>query len=342
VRSSFAVPRRKVSPPGGTGVRWLYGMRQRLAPLRLGRLVTPLVFGGGLALVAVRASAGCPVIVTSKDAPKAWVEAGHDAARKLTSDSPLDNDCKEVRVDVGTDETNVTLLTRDARSATRPIRSPDQLVATVSALASTIDVPPVAEAVPPKAPAPTPARAPLVVAPPMHVHLLIHALGGAELGFPGRFSGPQVSLSTGIAFGLAEIGMFGDLTTSLSTTQDTPDGFKMWAIKTGGRGGLRAPAGPVSILAGGLFGVGLVSETAPEPNARVGEINAFGAAVAEPIFGAYAGAAWPNASSLRLRAQLVVDSVLSRPGRTHNLDARLPDLPAWSMSLQIGVEGEPL
>jgi hypothetical protein len=319
-------------------------MRQRLVPLCLGRLVTPLVVGGGLALVPTLASADCPVIVTSKDAPKAWVQAGQDAARKLTSDSPLDNDCKEVRVDVGTDETNVTLLTRDARTATRPIRSPDQLVATVSALASTIDVPAAAEAVPRKAPPPPPPPAPTPppVAPPMPVHLLIHALGGAELGFPGRFNGPQVSLSTGIAFGLAEIGMFGDLTPSLSTTQYTPNGFKMWAVKTGGRGGFRAPAGPVSFLAGGLIGVGVVSETAPEPNARVGEINAFGTAVAEPIFGAYAGAAWPNASPLRLRAQIVIDSVLTRAGQTHNLDARLPDLPAWSMSLQIGVEGEPL
>jgi hypothetical protein len=177
--------------------------------INVGRLTTQLLFGGGLALVAARASAGCPVVVTPKDAPQAWVEAGRDAARKLAEDSPSDNDCREVRVDVGSDRTNVTLSTRDARSATRPIRSPDQLVATVSALASTIEPPPAAAKVPPKAPTPAVPPAPVTVA-PMAVHMLIQALGGAHLGFPGRYSGAQVSLSTGLAFGLAEIGWFGD------------------------------------------------------------------------------------------------------------------------------------
>jgi hypothetical protein len=116
----------------------------------------------------------------------------------------------------------------------------------------------------------------------------------------------------------------------------------MWTVSTGGRGGLRAPAGPVSFLAGGLFGGGVVSQTAPEPAAQVGQLNSSGTAVAEPIFGAYVGAARPNDAPLRLRAQIVFDSVITRAFQTHNLDIRLPDLPAWSMSLQIGVEGEPL
>lgn len=280
------------------------------------------------------------MIVTPDNAPKAWTEAGREAARRLAEDSPGNNDCQEVRVDVGSPETRVTLFTRDERSATRPIRSPDQLAATVSALASTILAPPETAATPPARPA-TPTPPPAVVVTPRPAHIVAHALVGEQIGLPGNHTGTQLALSTGLAFGLGEIGAFIDWTPSISA-KDAPAGTKTWAVKTGARGGLRAPVGPVSILAGGLLGVGVMNETAPEPSAAVGKVDHFGTAVAEPIFGAYAGAAWPKASALRLRAQIVVDSVLTRAGKTLNLDSRLPDLPAWSMSFQLGIEGQPL
>jgi hypothetical protein len=320
-------------------------MHERLASLRLGRIVIPILFGGGFAAVAARASAGCPVIVTPKDAPQAWAEAGRNAARQLSDDSPYHNDCKEVRVEVGSDETLVILSTRDARSATRPIRTPEQLEATIAALASTTLALPETAPIPADVSKPAgPAAAPPVRPPvaPTPTHVLINALGGARLGFPGHFNGADLELSAGLTIGLGEIGMFVDGTPSMSTSADTPDGFTMWAARTGIRGGLRAPAGPVSILAGALLGVGMVNETAPNPDARVGEINSYGSAVAEPLFGAYAGAAWPNASSVRLRAQVAVDGVLSRLGHTLNLDMHLPDLPSWSMAMQIGIEVQPL
>jgi hypothetical protein len=99
----------------------------------------------------------------------------------------------------------------------------------------------------------------------------------------------------------------------------------------------------VAFVTGARLGAVVTSETAQEGESESGGgggDQGIGGAVAEPEAGLFGGAIWPARGLVRLRSQISVDGTPTRIGATRSIDAGLPPLPAWSMTLQLGIEGE--
>jgi hypothetical protein len=121
----------------------------------------------------------------------------------------------------------------------------------------------------------------------------------------------------------------------------------MWSAGAGIAVGARLPAGALSFVTGARLGAGITSETASPDNEvdtmdAVGDQGNVGGAAAEPKAGLYGGAVWPSRNRVRARSQLLLDATPTRLGATRTIDSSLPPLPAWSLALQLGVEGDVL
>ena len=110
---------------------------------------------------------------------------------------------------------------------------------------------------------------------------MLQGLGGWGFAGPGGYGGAEMELSAGVALRYAEFGAFIDWQPSTSVS-NPPKGFKMWMASSGMRVGLRAPAGPVSILGGGRLGVGVISQIADDPteaNTTIGSMTAMSSSI---------------------------------------------------------------
>jgi hypothetical protein len=104
--------------------------------------------------------------------------------------------------------------------------------------------------------------------------------------------------------------------------------------------GRRVLLGSGSLVFGASTSVAMIQESGNEDEAGPGAGRAGASSAAEPLLGAYVGAISAPRASLRVRADVSTDVVVSRLERPLTVDNSLPPLPWWSALLSVGVEWE--
>ncbi len=299
----------------------------------------------------------CQVTVHPNRAALPWRQASVEAMQHIESLPTETRDCRDVSVEVREHGALVTMTTRDGRLAQRPILRPEDLTPTLSALMTTVAVSsgeashredrPLRATAVVKVPPAGDADQDASNAPRPHGgHVVIAGAVGARWGAPNQLLGSVVQVAAGVSLAHWELGVFAEVEPVHSSSFNVPGGFKMWSACAGIAAGVRLPTGPLALAGGARLGAGIVSETATsqgDAQDAAGDQNgSIGGAVAEPLAGLYGGVVWPSRNRLRARSLLLLDATPTRLGATRTVDAALPPLPAWSVTIQLGVEGDVL
>jgi hypothetical protein len=343
------------------------------------------VIGLSRGALANSAPAGpCHVAIDPSDAAPAWAAAGIDVSRRIAEADSSQYDCREVVIRVDGQRASATLYTRDGRQATRPVRSPEELAATVIAMASTVASaePSAVQASSAQASPMQPTDADRLPAPdgspstgsnrlqqqPTSDHaqsfrhdaassaedpvrsdddprrVLVGVAAGGRVGVPNRVLGFVFGATAGVTIRRWELLVGFDLEPEATPGIRLPRKFSMSTMNAGAAVGLRQPIGSIALVAGVLAGASLSSEEGrlEQTGARGEEHDNVGGVVAEPRLGLYSGLVWPSRTRVRMRAQVVLDTVPTRFAQSRVLDPALPPLSAWSVSLLLGAEGHVL
>ena len=287
--------------------------------------------------------AGCAIEVHPADAAPAWKQAVDDLRPRLADAL---GDCRRVDVDVALDGAVVAFTTRDGRQAVRRIASPSDLAPTVEALRVTLPSASTKDAALEQKPAPAMSpdvspkgQEPLAEAPASPLHLALSLYVGARAAWPGRFVSPVLGTAAAVRLSSWDIGIYGQWETSYASSGNLlPPGFQMSALGAGAAFARRASLSEaVAGIVEGRLGLAVVSQEGSEANGEVGGDDA------EARLGLAFGVAIPQSAPVRLRSMLGADFAPRRFGRTSRpLDANLPPLPKWGITLTIAMESDAL
>jgi hypothetical protein len=245
-----------------------------------------------------------------------------------------DRDCRELVIRPSGASAVLTIVTNDGRTASRPVDSPDALIAVASALAVSIaSTPRVETPQPPESPPPPPEPSGAFAGAPV-----VGAFGGARVAAPGAWLAPVARVSVGLEVGSFEFGVFNEWQYWVATG-DAPPAFHAWAMRAGAAVGASRAIGQVDLLGGLTFGASFIEERAEKHDLKDGalEIDDKHETAVEPDLGAYLGIRTGRGPGFRFRAQIEVDLPANRIGSTRELDSDLPKLPALRIGLVVGM-----
>jgi hypothetical protein len=292
-------------------------------------------------LAAPSSNAGCKVSLVPENASTEWRSAAEALRAHFLDGGSTDFDCREVAISLQADGAIMTFTTRDGRQAMRRLQEPDEVAPLVGAMLVTL--PPAAG--PERAPSPSDARplpersaaSPVFVIPAVNLQVT----AGVRVSLPGVFASPSFTFRAGFVVRSWELSAFAQSDPAHAVlTGGAPPAFSMSRYAAGIALGKRIAFGSSFIVPGVTTSVASIQESGNEDEgAGLGTVSKANSS-AEPIVGAYLGVRSAPFSSLRVRAELSADAVVSRLQRPSTLDASLPPLPWWSTMISGGVDWE--
>jgi hypothetical protein len=287
--------------------------------------------------LATAADVPCSLRFAPPDVAGEWRRAGVELAKRMSGWPKPDRDCRELVIQPSGAGAVLTIVTGDGRRASRPVDSPDALIAVASALAVSIASTPEVETPQP----PESASPPSPPAEPSGWFAgtpVVGALGGARVAAPGAWLAPVARVSAGLEVGSFEFGLFNEWQYWVAAGE-APPAFHAWAMRAGAAVGVSQAIGQVDLLGGLTFGASFIEERAEKRDLKDGvlEIDDEHETAVEPDLGAYLGIRTGHGRGLRFRAQIEVDLPANRIGSTRELDSDLPKLPALRFGLVVGM-----
>jgi hypothetical protein len=270
-------------------------------------------------IVAGDPAPACRVELLPADASGAWASAASSLQRTLGTASAPDRDCREVVIHADPAHASVEVTTRDGRRGVRALGDAREVEPVVTALIVTVpdDVAVEREAPPPT----TPARR----------HLLVMAAGGAKLTLP---STPEsmVAAGAGVVQGPWELTLYGAWSPSIIGSSAAANAIYSSTSELQIGVARRRPFHSLTALLGVRAGAVRIAPNDNTDGAQSGNnVNLNSPAVA-PTMSAFAGAAIPLFSFLRLRPELSVQWI---PPLWSSPDVQLS---LWSLGLSLGAE----
>ncbi len=329
----------------------LTSLRKRRPPVALAGTLGLL--GGAVALPCAAAER-CVVEVTGARNPD-WDRA----VASLELDRGDADDCRAIRLELGSDTSRLTFLTKDGRSAERELVEPSELAPTVDALlvtgapSSAEGDPPPREETPPRlTPDADPRRPPGLDAGVQPSHrageettgpLFVFGLELGARGGGGGLIGPLFAGTGGVAFSRWELGVWGSFepaygwagsSESVPTDVQAPDPTvdpaarpepqpepEGSAIAAGISAGRRWAFSHLDLIGGARLGVAALQN---DIGGRQG---------AEVRTGVAMRLVFPRRSTVRFRTGLALDVVPNDLGRSNEAN-----VPWWALAGTLGVE----
>jgi hypothetical protein len=266
-------------------------------------------------IVAGEPAPACRVELVPAEASGAWASAASSLQRTLGTAAAPDRDCREVVIHADPTHASVEVTTRDGRRGVRALSDAREVEPVVTALIVTV---PDDVAVQRKAPPPTtPARR----------QVLVMAAGGAKLTLP---STPEsmVAVGGGVVRGPWELTLYGAWSPSVIGATAAAKTVYSSTFEPQVGVARRQPLRSLAVLLGVRAGAVLF---APNGNTNTNGANLDGLTVA-PTTSAFAGAAIPLFSFLRLRPELSLQWI---PPLWSSTPVQLS---LWSLGLSLGAE----
>jgi len=315
-----------------TSAAWLRARRSRC--------VTAVSAAILVVSAVVSAEPVCPLRIEPEGSPD-WSAAARNADQLLATRGTVQNDCARVVVQVQPAGGAVLhFTTTSGRTASRELRTPDELVPALEALLVTLQ--PLAEMPPPAASTPGPAVTSAALPPPAPApaprrdRFVVGGGAGARLTLPRKYLAPEAFLRASVVLERLELGLVGAWD-PLHVRLDgkVPQDFSMSTVQASALCAGRLPAGNTELNLGMLFGVAAVSASAHDLP-RLGRTRSLD--VAEARLGAVAGIRYPRDSRTRASLDLMGDGAISGVHRAKTAELELPASPRFSVALCLGVE----
>jgi hypothetical protein len=270
-------------------------------------------------IVAGEPAPACRVELVPADAPGVWASAASSLQRTLGAAAAPDRDCREVVIHADPAHASVEVTTRDGRRGVRSLGDAREVEPVVTALIVTVPEEIAAER---EAPPPMTGR---------RRQVLLMAAGGAKLTLP---STPEsmVAVGGGVVQGPWELTLYGAWSPSVIGSSAAANAVYSSTSEVEVGVARRQPIRSLTALLGFRAGaVRIAPNDSPDTTQTGNNVNLNGPAVA-PTMSAFAGAAIPLFSFLRLRPELSLQWI---PPLWSSKDVQLS---LWSLGLSLGAE----